>query len=222
VKTLSKRKHRVLPFRSAGLGLITALSLLIAGTLCPAIELILGNTEPLVDSDGTTKLRGNAASGDLVQLILVGPNGKIDPPDSNGDPSGDDSLFAVANNPTHVGVGAVPDQGLLSQGGMNYDASAVGSNAYVRFWNAPTPGSATYYGNSKTNAIPPDAGFGQAEYDFAANAADPHTTDIPIGIPKPMRIGTRDRGRDMRPVLAGLGPAGLVLGVLWRAARRSR
>lgn len=141
------------------------------------VDLTLYNTEALLDQDGVTKLEGDASGGDLVQLILAGPNGVADVPQAGGAPGGDDTLVSAANNPTHVGVGYVSaGTGKLTQSGLLFNDSLVGSNAYVRFWNAATAGTATHYGNSLVLALPAPDGFGQADLDFVPLTSSPRTT----------------------------------------------
>jgi len=161
-------------------GAIVALITVMAACAASAgtVDLTLYNTEPLLDSDGSTKLEGDSGGGDLVQLILAGANGSIDAPTSTGEPGGDDSLLSVANNPTFVGAGMVgAGTGKLTQSGMVYDDSLVGETVYVRFWNSDAASTATHYGNSKLLTLPAADAFGEAELDFVPATSDPRTTD---------------------------------------------
>ena len=64
--------------------------------LAADVNMTLKNTEPLVDTDGATKLVGSSTTtGDLVQLIDLGVNGQIDLPNADGTPGGDDSLVSA-------------------------------------------------------------------------------------------------------------------------------
>src|SRR2546428_6948640 len=96
------------------------------------VDLTLFNSFALLDSNGTTPLEGISTAGDLVQLILVGPNGVINPPTGLGTPGGDDSLLYT----THVEAGlTTTNTGKLVQSGILYANSFGGnSNAFVRFW----------------------------------------------------------------------------------------
>lgn len=167
----------------------TLMFALTAGEARATVDLTLYNTVPLLDSDGVTPLQGTATSGDLVQLILVGPNGVIDPPDSFGNPSGDDVLLIA----THVGAGLpTTNTGLLVKSNILYPDSHAGTNAYVRFWNASTAAAATHYGTSAVFALPPGDAFGLAELDFVPSAGYPHIANIPFGtlsaVPEPSSL----------------------------------
>lgn len=154
------------------------------------VDLTLYNSFALLDSDNSTYLAGNTGSGDLVQLILVGPNGVIDAPSVSGGVGGDDSLFFT----THVGAGyPTPTDGFLVQSSILYADLFAGSNAFVRFWNASAPASATYYGTSMVFALPARDAFGLAEYDFVPLSGSPRTANIPweagpAAIPEPSSL----------------------------------
>lgn len=167
----------------------TMLLALVASTTRATVDLTLYNTVPLLDSDGVTPLQGTATSGDLAQLILVGPNGVIDPPDSFGNPGGDDVLLIA----THVGAGLpTTNTGLLVKSNILYPDSHAGTNAYVRFWNASTAAASTHYGTSAVFALPPGDAFGLAELDFVPSSGYPHIANIPFGtlsaIPEPSSL----------------------------------
>lgn len=158
------------------------------------VNLTLYNSFALLDADQATPLSGNASSGDLVQLILDGGNGLIDLPDLNGGASGDDALLPVslANNPTHVGAGlGGSNHGLLYQINLLYDDSFAGQQAYLRFWNAGQPWTATHYGQTALFTLPSADVFGEAEYDFVPLAGSPRATlttfdaESPISVPEP-------------------------------------
>ncbi len=96
--------------------------------------------------------------GDLVQLILAGPNRVIDPPAASGMPGGDDQL---AMNPgasfgmnmdsfTHYpNTFYSPEAILVHTTGMGpQPAIASGVKFYVRAWNAANPSQATQYFDS--------------------------------------------------------------------------
>ncbi len=96
--------------------------------------------------------------GDLVQLILAGPNRVIDTPAANGMPGGDDQL---AMNPGasfgmnmdsfthHPNTFYSPEAILVHTTGVGpQPAIAPGVKFYVRAWNGITPSQATAYWNS--------------------------------------------------------------------------
>src|ERR1043166_8082838 len=177
--------------------LIVVFAALAAAVLpCAAtlINLDLYNSEPLLD-ETLTPLMGNTAAGDLVQVILTGPNGVPDAPSQSGSPGGDDVQLFVGDLRLHVGYGVPfnPDQGLLDVFPLQYDSSLVGTNIYVRFWNAATVGAATYYGNSVLTNLPAGTGPGsdQAQLDFVPSPEFPHVTDQPFSalvIPEPSNL----------------------------------
>jgi hypothetical protein len=98
------------------------------------------------------------AEGDLVQVILAGPNGHIDPPDPTGLPGGDDQLavnpgLPFAMNPasfTHSANTFYSPEAILieSFGNGSEPALHTGSRFYVRVWNGPSPDASSMYYNS--------------------------------------------------------------------------
>ena len=98
--------------------------------------------------------------GDLVQVILVGPNGQMDSPLLNGLPGGDDQLavnpgLPFAMNPTSFTQTAntfySPEAILIQSAGNGAEpALHPGSKFYVRAWNGPSPATSTRYYNSLT------------------------------------------------------------------------
>lgn len=171
----------------------------LAGAAMPCaattINLDLYNSEPLLDSDASTPLQGTTSGGDLVQVLLLGADNTINPLDSFGNPTGDDTLLFVGDLRLHVGYGMPfdPNAGWLDVFPLQYDSALVGSNIFVRFYNAATLGAATYYGNSGTFTLPVGTGPGgdQAALDFVPDAGSPHVTDQPIlltVIPEPSNL----------------------------------
>ena len=82
-------------------------------------------------------------TGDLVQVIYVGIDGIISPPDINGNPTGDDTVFAS----TQIGWGTPwswVDSGRFC---TNIDRPPP-KNCYVRAFNAPTLPGSSFYGDS--------------------------------------------------------------------------
>lgn len=119
-------------------------------------QVTITNTVAMRGSDGTTVLPGTSSGGSLVQLIAVGANGNIDfPPQSSpGAPGGDDTLIPATGNPTFVGAGmALPDTGQLLRN-MIYSDSLAGTAVYVRYWNATSPTTNSYFGNSAIFYLP--------------------------------------------------------------------
>jgi hypothetical protein len=152
------------------------------------INLELYNSFGLID-EASVPLQGTAASGDVVQFILAGANGAIDAPSLSGGVGGDDTLLFT----THVGAGMLPidyNAGLLDVFPITLNL-AVGTNVYVRFWNAATLGSATYYGNSALTNLPAPDTFNYAALDFVPSAGSPRQTDQPfaaLSIPEPSGV----------------------------------
>ncbi|MBT3192088.1 MAG: hypothetical protein HN341_05995 [Verrucomicrobia bacterium] len=159
-------------------GLVCASVLMLALPLrADEVNLTIYNSSALQDSDSATALEGGAGAGDLVQLVLAGPNNTIDPPDGSGNPGGDDTILTAVNHPTHVGAGmTTTNSGFLVQANMRFGDTHVGTNAYIRFWNAATVAGATHYGNSKLLALPAPDAFGEAELDTVPLPSDPRTT----------------------------------------------
>lgn len=149
----------------------------------------LYDTFALVNSDGVTPLVGDATSGDLVQIILTGPDNAFNAPDSAGAVSGDDTVLFT----THIGLG-MPSAGtgMLDLYPLNYtDVLAGHSNIYVRFWNGNDVASSTYYGNSSIFLLPLGDAFNQSQLDFVPLSGSPHTTDQPFSlsaVPEPSSL----------------------------------
>ncbi|MCX6355889.1 MAG: hypothetical protein NTZ78_13455 [Candidatus Aureabacteria bacterium] len=94
------------------------------------------NTTQMTDENG-----GILPVGDLVQLIKDGGDNTISPPDAIGNPTGDDLLADTATISAEAGAGA-PGYFYETKNGVS-----EGEKYYVRSWNAPMVGSATYYGD---------------------------------------------------------------------------
>src|SRR5882724_10604058 len=75
----------------------------LGGRPCSAVIIQgeLYDSYALVNSDGTTPLVGDATSGDLVQIILTGPDNAVQAPNALGAVSGDDTVLFT----THIGLG---------------------------------------------------------------------------------------------------------------------
>jgi len=128
------------------------------------------------------------AEGDLVQVILAGPNGHIDPPLANGLPGGDDELavnpgLPFAMNPvsfTNVPNTFYSPEAILIQspGNSAEPALHVGSRFYVRGWNGPSPAASTIYYNSATLTQDYPIGLESCGVDSAVR-----TVHIPFSFP---------------------------------------
>ena len=112
-------------------------------------------SQPVHDSDGATLLSGSnpfagnfgytVVPGCLVQILDTGANATAEPPDHNGNPTGDDAIVAT----TTIGTGIAPDVTLSGRFSMSvYPPPLAGSRLYVRVFNATTTSAATYYGQS--------------------------------------------------------------------------
>jgi hypothetical protein len=104
------------------------------------------------DTDNATVLQ----TGDLAQLIWAGPDGVIDPPQSDGAPGDDDQLLQSSsiNNelplPPHQ-----QNKGYISLKTYTFDTDDLQNSGtiYIRAWNASTPQTATAYGDSETTTL---------------------------------------------------------------------
>jgi hypothetical protein len=170
--------------------LLTSATVMAWSVRATTIQMELFDSYALVNSDGVTPLAGNAAAGDLVQVILTGPDDAINAPNSsnNGQPSGDDTILFTL----HVGQGEpVSGTGMLDVYPLDYSSALVDSNFYVRFWNGTTVADSTYYGNSSIFELPTGDAFNQSELDFVPTSGSPHTTDQPFSlsvVPEPSRL----------------------------------
>jgi hypothetical protein len=81
--------------------------------------------------------------GDLIQVIYVGANGEIDPPEYGISPAGDDTLAAG----TRIGIGEPFCWMTTGRFFFNYDRGPD-ELIYVRAFNGPSLEESTYYGNS--------------------------------------------------------------------------
>ncbi len=129
------------------------LSLNAAAQISPPLDVTA--SQPVYNSDGATLLPGSnpfagsfgytVVPGCVVQIINAGANGTADPPDHNGNPTGDDTVVAT----TTIGTGIAPDATLSGQFSVSiYPPPASGSQLYVRVFNATTTTTATCYGQS--------------------------------------------------------------------------
>jgi hypothetical protein len=108
----------------------------------------------VLDVDNVTYLQGDVfqGSGDLVQLIWVGPDGEVDPADSLGNPTDDDSLLGT----TYIGMGYPfnPNEGKFDQI-FTHDLLVAGTMVYMRAWNdsVVTAEQRAAYGHSQVYTL---------------------------------------------------------------------
>jgi hypothetical protein len=170
--------------------LVTTVTVMAMPARATTIQMELFDSFALVNSDGVTPLAGNATAGDLVQVILTGPDDAINAPNSldDGLPGGDDTVLFTL----HVGTGMLSSgTGMLDAYPLNYSSSLVNTDMYVRFWNGTTVADSTYYGNSAIFQLPAGDAFNQSSLDFVPTSGSPHTTDQPFGlsvVPEPSRL----------------------------------
>ncbi|MFO1530320.1 MAG: hypothetical protein U1F77_11460 [Kiritimatiellia bacterium] len=177
--------------------LLTLLLALASAPPCSraAVLMIYYDTEPLLDEDGTTPLRGTSSSGDLVQLISAGINGVVDPPDSHGGPGGDDELLELVSglNVTHIGANEPPVNYNLGffNAAATYDEVMIGLPVFARFWNGGQPWSSTHYGVTGVFSLPAPDEFHLAWLDLAPLPSSPRSTltaftgVAPAAVPEP-------------------------------------
>jgi hypothetical protein len=170
--------------------LLTATTVVVSSAWATTIQMELFDSYALVNSDGLTLLAGNASAGDLVQVILTGPDDAINAPNSldDGLPGGDDTVLFTL----HVGTGMpMSGTGMLDAYPLDYDSSLVNTDFYVRFWNGTTVADSTYYGNSSIFQLPTGDAFNQSQLDFVPTSGSPHTTDQPFSlsvVPEPSSL----------------------------------
>ena len=146
------------------------------------------STTGVKDENGAWLLGDGSETSDLIQLINAGPDGVINPPDENGDPSGDDSL--ICNIRIGEGYPFRPNEGKFSHG-LSLDPGTV---IYCRAWNAASPSTATYYGNSSIKKVTAETG----DYDFGTWSTNtffqkptPTPTPTPTGVPEFSPLGIK-------------------------------
>ena len=140
---------------------ITVISLLVVAAFVPTVvapppTIVVMCEEGIKDETGAWLLGDGTETSDLVQLIDVGPDGVISPPDEIGNTTGDDSLICDIR----IGEGYGPpdwNKGKFSHG-LSLESGTV---IYCRAWNAASPSTATYYGDSGTLTV-----TGAGDYNF--------------------------------------------------------
>ena len=168
------------------IGVIIGLTATARLTLATIIQLEIYNDYALVDENNTALL-GNNLGGDLVQVIFAGADNTANAANADGSLGGDDSLLFT----THIGLGVgTPNAGLLDVWPINYDPSKIGTNIYIRFWNANTLTSGTYwYGNTTNLVLTLGDGFHQVVWNFAETATLPTNYQITLSvIPEPSNL----------------------------------
>lgn len=148
-------------FWSGIAGLISFLLISTSGAFGGTLEAM--STTGVMDDGGTVPLQGDATSGDLVQLIWIGPDGAIDPAESLlGNPSDDDSLLGT----TYIGYGYPfePNSGKFSKT-FDHVLLAEGNIVYMRAFNNPTiVAGMTLYGDSEPYQIGGVAGYDSHDF----------------------------------------------------------
>lgn len=136
-----------------------------------AATIEISSSTGIRDSNNVTPLIGNGLGGnsDYVQVIYAGPDATINPPQSDGQPTGDDVLLETEEYPgqffTVIGEGFPfnPNEGKFLEDFKH--SLDTGARIYVRAWNSSTPATATHYGHSALYTITND--FGEA-HDFGS------------------------------------------------------
>jgi hypothetical protein len=115
----------------------------LAAALCAtttgyAATIQISSSTGIRNSDGVTPLVGNGLGGNshYIQCIYSGPDARIDPPESNGQPTGDDVLLETEEYPgqrfTVIGEGFPfnPNEGKFLEDFKH--SLPTGSRIYVR------------------------------------------------------------------------------------------
>src|SRR5690606_12187570 len=119
-----------------------AVAALLIAKSAHTVTIQISSSTGIRDSDNTTPLVGNGLGGnsDYIQVIYSGPDSVIDPPESNGQPTGDDVLLETEEFPgqffTVIGEGFPfnPNEGKFLED-FNHSLD-TGARIYVRAWNA--------------------------------------------------------------------------------------
>ncbi|MFH1038879.1 MAG: hypothetical protein V1789_09470 [PVC group bacterium] len=88
----------------------------------------------------------NGLTGDAIQIIYVGDDGIISPPDASGNPTGDDHLFTTTVVGWGISWAIQTDTGHFAY--MIYYSQLTDTTIYTRAFNAPELAEATFYGDS--------------------------------------------------------------------------
>ena len=166
-----REKTKIVALAVASLVIMAFVSLAIAQPL----PIVVKSTTGVMDESGVVPLLGDGSeTGDLVQLINVGPDGVISPPDEeSGNPIGDDSLICTIR----IGVGYGPgdwDKGKFIKGTAADEDTVI----FCRAWNDASPSTATYYGDSGTMTV-----TGAGDYDFGTWSTDTFFQEPPVNEP---------------------------------------
>ncbi len=121
------------------------------------------STYGVYDDDNVTTLQ----TGDLALLIWAGADGRIDPPNPDGSPGGDDMMLDT--NTIQNGAPLPPparDRGYIPFKTFTYDSAGPLNNAvvFIRAWNASEPSRATAFGDSSTALLLAGATFNAARW----------------------------------------------------------
>ena len=102
---------------------------------------------PILDHEGKPHKDGH-----IIQIIMDGGNGIQDPPLSNGNPGGDDSLAdgnfyaQFINGEKNIENGLAPGMFI---GMVYYIPYKANQSIYLRLWEGSDPGEAEYYQDSE-------------------------------------------------------------------------
>ncbi|MFH0880268.1 MAG: hypothetical protein V2A34_11195, partial [Lentisphaerota bacterium] len=134
--------------QAAGITIAFAVVLLASLTSAQvSIPLHLGASQPVLDEFGC-KLQGAATTGALFSdriEVLIATNGVIYPPNADGSPAAGNQVICESFVGNLVAPSLV-DSGLFSISMFNRPRS--GSKLFIRAFNAPTAGGASFYGDS--------------------------------------------------------------------------
>jgi len=97
----------------------------------------------LLSGDNPANPIWSGQTGDLVQVLYVGDDGIISPPDTDGNPTGDDVVHATSS----IGWGTPWVWTTSGRVSLNIDRPPE-ENIYTRIFNAPSLPAASFYGDS--------------------------------------------------------------------------
>jgi thrombospondin type 3 repeat protein len=104
---------------------------------------IRNELDVLLSGDNPVNPDWSGQTGDLVQVIYAGVDGIISPPDTDGNPTGDDQILATSS----IGWGTPWVWSISGCISLNIDRPPE-TNIYTRVFNAPTLPESSFYGDS--------------------------------------------------------------------------
>jgi hypothetical protein len=109
------------------------------------------------ESDNSTILQ----TADIVQFIWAGPDASINPPLSNGNPTGDDVILDTSIVQNGSGPPPVRNKGYVFLKTYSYNTTDPENNGvvYMRVWNDSLIANATAYGDSGTGTLTAGGSF---------------------------------------------------------------